>query len=758
MKKPFFSVPRTLILHALTTFLIGVGCVWPLSLSLGLTAPLEECVVCCGAVTLLFALLDCLPRLRALAYPLLLAGISGVAFAMRGQFAAVGAALALLVHGQPLALAAYSQEITLLLALVFTGIGASLSRSDQAFFPLALLEIALLFVVSFLGASVSAASLLPLILALLLSSRAPGVQAQRIVPLCAVVLAVTALLMPLSSQTVPELETLALRVQRMIDDYLFFTQERTTFSLSTTGYQPLGVSQLGGPANPEDTPVMQVRTSGRTLLRGSIKNEYNGRFWSDSTQNRRYLYVNPRFYALRRNLFDQNRPTDSLRAELPDSEPITVLMRADATSTLYLTQRFSALSGDEIVPYFSPASEVFGTRSLAFGDVYTFSGQRLSGDMAGLREIVLAAAQTPDAYAETIRENYLALPGSVDTAVYTLAGEITQDAQTDFDRASALCAYLRSAYPYTLLQNMPPDNRDFVSWFLLDERQGNCTSFATAMAVMARMVGLPSRYVEGYAATPDADGVARVTQQNAHAWVEIYFTGFGWLPFDPTPGIGNSEDGDSSSDDPQSNPPTPSPSPSPTPTPNPTEEPNGSTPSPSPSPTPSPDAEDAADTPAPSPTPEVSPSPPPGDNEPPRNPPPAWLWPMLILLLIALAATLRLFFCAPAQVAKRQKNANDALLVWYRAAEDALLCMGLSSLPGEAPASFLWRAQCELHDAVKLTGLGKALCVAQYSGRTLKPIQPERARKVYAELLAQMTFRQRLRLYVRRLIHGLRLS
>ena len=103
-------------------------------------------------------------------------------------------------------------------------------------------------------------------------------------------------------------------------------------------------------------------------------------------------------------------------------------------------------------------------------------------------------------------------------------------------------------------------------------------------------------------------------------------------------------------------------------------------------------------------------------------------------------------------------NANDALLVWYRAAEDALLCMGLSSLPGEAPASFLWRAQCELHDAVKLTGLGKALCVAQYSGRTLKPIQPERARKVYAELLAQMTFRQRLRLYVRRLIHGLRLS
>ena len=71
MKKSFFSVPRTLPLHALTTFLIGVGCVWPLSLSLGLTAPLSLCLTACGAVTLLFALLDCMPRLRALAYPLL---------------------------------------------------------------------------------------------------------------------------------------------------------------------------------------------------------------------------------------------------------------------------------------------------------------------------------------------------------------------------------------------------------------------------------------------------------------------------------------------------------------------------------------------------------------------------------------------------------------------------------------------------------------------------------------------------------------
>ena len=756
MKKPFFSVPRTLLLHALTTFLIGVGCVWPLALSLGLAAPLSLCAACCASVTLLFALLDCMPRLRALAYPLLLTAICAVVFSLRGQFAAVSAALALMAHGQPLALAAYSREIVMLLSLVLTGVGASLSRSGQAFFPLALLEIALLFVVSFLGADVSAASLLPLILALLLSGRAPGVRARRIVPLCAVILAATAMLMPLSTQTVPQLSDFAARIRRMIDDYLFFTDARTTFSLSATGYQPLGVTRLGGPANPEDTPVMQVRTSGRTLLRGAVKNEYDGQTWVDSASGRRYLYVNPRFYALRRDLFDQKRPSTALRNRLPESESITVLMRADAASTLYLTQRFSALSGDEIVPYFSPASEVFGTRSLSFGDSYTFSGIRVSGDTPNIRETVLAAADEQDSYADTVRSLYLALPDTVENAVYTLAGEITRDAQTDFDRAQALCDYLRSAYPYTLMQDIPPDNRDFVSWFLLDERQGYCTSFATAMAVMARMVGLPSRYIEGYAAEPDSDGVARVTQQNAHAWVEIYFSGFGWLPFDPTPG--QSGGGSLPSDEPDGGAPTPSPSPSPTPTPSPeTTNPPENTPSPSPSPTPSPAPDNASDT--PTPTPEVSPTPLPDDsddNPPPR--PPAWLRPLLFLLLLIAAAALRLFFCSPAQVAKRQKSANDALLVWYRATEEALLCMGLAPLPGEAPASFLWRAQNELHDAVKLTGLGKALCVAQYSGRALKHTQPERAHRVYDELLAQMTLGQKLRLWARRLVRGLPLS
>ena len=89
MKKTFFSMPNALLLHALTTFLIGIGCTYPLSLSLGLTAPLSLSVGCCALVTLAFALLSCLPRLRALTYPLLLAVLCAFVFSLRGQMNAI---------------------------------------------------------------------------------------------------------------------------------------------------------------------------------------------------------------------------------------------------------------------------------------------------------------------------------------------------------------------------------------------------------------------------------------------------------------------------------------------------------------------------------------------------------------------------------------------------------------------------------------------------------------------------------------------
>lgn len=778
MKKPLFALPQGLAMRVLITLCVGVGCAYPLLLALEMPNAFPLCMAVCAGAALLMAALECIPRLRGLFYPLLLLAMAACLAPYYRQLDAVSAALALFANGQSVALAAYARLITAFLSLALTAMGASLARSEHAFFPLALVMIGLLLALSFLGVDVSALALLPLLLALMLCARAAGVTIGRILPCAAAVLLLTMLLTPLSHSTVPALETFAQDLRRTIDDYLFFTEPRTAFSFSSTGWQPLGAERLGGPVSPTDTPVMQVETSERTLLRATIKNEYTGLAWADTTSGRRYLFVSPRFMQLRRDLFDQNRPAASVLESLPDSEAIRVTLLADAASTLYLTQRFVSPAGDGVVAYYSPASEVFATRSLVSGDSYTFYGRRLTASSADVRDAVLASYDERDANYETVKNTYLQLPASVESRVYELARQIAASGENSFDRAAALCTYLQNAFTYTLNQSEPPLDRDFVSWFLFEEQRGYCTSFASSLTVMARAVGLPARYVEGYAAAPDNDGIARVTQQNAHAWTEIYFPGFGWLTFDPTPGSGSAPDGspnwpDAPSNDPD-NPEDPDSPPdgddnpddqsgaseSPTPSPEPT-------PEPTPTPSPTPEHNDPAVTPTPeitpAPTPGPTPEPTPAPPEPPKAPDnpddrlPPWLLPLLVLLLLAALIAARMAYTSPARVAGRYRNPGDSLLIWYRASEEALLCLGVTPQPGEAPASFLLRAQEALGGKPTLLPLGRALCVARYSGRRLKPAGTRQAEKTYRALLARLNARQKARLYARRFVRGTKL-
>ncbi len=772
MKNPFQRPPGSAFAHALGGMLFALGTAYPLLLALNLPVHFSLCAACCAAAAGLYLLLSIIKRAQWLFYPLLIL-VMLVPFIPYLRHP-LGNALTLLLSGQPLALAAYARPAAVLVSLMAFVLGLSLARSEAPFFPTALIACGVLFAVSFSG--VSAVTLFPLIASLLLCARAQGVSFLRLAPSAALVFLLTALCLPYAGSTVPLLTDTAEKVRRAIDDYLFFNDARTAFSLSTTGYQPLGSDRLGGPAAPADTPVMQVETSGRTLLRGVIKNEYTGLAWQDSTTQRRYLFVNPRFHALRDDLFDLSRPGGALREKLPAQETITVSMRTDATSTLYLTQRSSAPKGEGIVAYFSPSSEVFATHSLESGESYAFSAMRLTGETPGVRSLVLESLDPQDSYLADVRAQYLQLPASVGAQVHALASEICARLNNDYDRAAAICLYLQNTYPYTLLQREPPVTRDFVTWFLFEEQKGYCTSFASAMTVMCRTLGIPARYIEGYAAAPDDDGIARVTHQQAHAWVEVYFPGFGWLSFDPTPGIGQSPDAGSAAppDDPTASPdaPTPSPdgtpeesaaSPTPTPTPPPT-------PSPTPTilPTPTPEHNDPSVTPTPrltptpspaledTPSPAPSPTPPPKPDDPDKPNPFKWIVIAALLLLLALIVW-RLYSAAPSVAVSRVRLTNDALLIWYAAIAEALRAMGIVPDAGEAPATFLHRAQQQLGGQIELLRLGRGVCAARYSRHKLSRKQLEHAQAVYAALLERLSLVQALRMYARRLVMGRRI-
>jgi transglutaminase-like putative cysteine protease len=140
-------------------------------------------------------------------------------------------------------------------------------------------------------------------------------------------------------------------------------------------------------------------------------------------------------------------------------------------------------------------------------------------------------------YPEWVKARYLALPDTVPARVLSLARDLTATEPTPYDRARAIEAYLR-VFPYTLDVPEPPHGRDIADYFLFDLQKGYCDYYATAMVVLARAAGLPARLAVGYATgfydTYNAYYV--VTEDVAHAWVEVYFPGYGWVAFEPTGG------------------------------------------------------------------------------------------------------------------------------------------------------------------------------------------------------------------------------
>lgn len=135
-----------------------------------------------------------------------------------------------------------------------------------------------------------------------------------------------------------------------------------------------------------------------------------------------------------------------------------------------------------------------------------------------------------------IKEKYTVLPETLPDRVKELALEITGEEATAYDKLKAIEEYLLE-YTYSFEPGKNPEGSDFVDFFLFENKKGYCTSFASAMAVLGRCVGIPTRYVEGF--TVDYNDKAErgfyVRNNRGHSWAEAYFEGVGWIPFEATP-------------------------------------------------------------------------------------------------------------------------------------------------------------------------------------------------------------------------------
>ena len=142
----------------------------------------------------------------------------------------------------------------------------------------------------------------------------------------------------------------------------------------------------------------------------------------------------------------------------------------------------------------------------------------------------------PVEYPEAVTETYLQLPPTLPGRVYDLAQIVAGGEENPYDQAIAVRDHVIT-FAYNLDISAPPEDQDGVDYFLFDLRQGYCDYYASSMAVLLRTLGIPSRYVLGYASGSRQGGTGpfEVLDLNYHSWVEAYFPGYGWIPFEPTP-------------------------------------------------------------------------------------------------------------------------------------------------------------------------------------------------------------------------------
>ena len=591
--------------------------------------------------------------------------------------------------------------------------------------------------------------------------------ALRVLLPAALAVALALALLPARRVTWPPLEEAANRVRAVFEQYFNFTEERLAFAIHQEGYDHAGevegsvVAMLGGPADPHADPVMRVETDAQVLLRGAIRTEYTGYSWVDAAPKNRYLYYDLTHASIRDRVFNPDYPAG--KDAMVETE-VSVKMLDEGTSTLFVPGRLTHFDMDlSTAVYYNTAGEMFLSRQVQAGDAYRLRALLpVPGD--ALREAVAKGESMKDDGWQDALSHHTRLPEGIEGGVYALTMELTGDLDNPYDRAVAIMDYLRREMRYTLDTAYPPQGRDFVSYFLLDSKAGYCSYYASAMAVMGRIAGLPTRYVEGYLARP---GQQVLTGENAHAWAEIYFRGVGWIPFDATGGatgrmgmpegdalgggdqVGEESFGPSNGDF-DGGEPTPSPAPedggqgdAPTPSP----EPEGPEDAPSPEPTSEPDDGEL-------PEPEIE-----EPDEPQRKS--HWTaWLLGILLLIALVALAALWVRArlrrsnPAILAGEAKTVRRAALIVYRANLTALAHMGQTPVNAETPEAFAARASAQFKNP-EYAAFVRAVAGASYGKKPLTRADIENGLRAYVGFCGAMGLRERVRFALTRVFRGL---
>ncbi|MCL2496450.1 MAG: transglutaminase domain-containing protein, partial [Clostridiales bacterium] len=325
-------------------------------------------------------------------------------------------------------------------------------------------------------------------------------------------------------------------------------------------------SLLGGPIAPDNTRMLLVETDTPQLLKASVYDYYTGYSWEKSDSYR------PQYFsgAISRDTVsfvsgENNNVLNLAPNFVPDPDswhplaPFTQQIKANVTMyhsqgprLFYSGQLMEFYSLYEIDPVVEENSELKSSLELGNGYSYEFTGLVLDRTKSGFADALATLPEflSPDELDSSkldimdyrygvqiplgfmLDEDYFAIVQTVQDIVDE--GLLPDETRSKYEKAVLLEKWLKENCSYTLTPQEPPPNKDFVLHFL-DTREGYCAYYASAMVMMSRMIGIPARYITGYALEPTRyENQYEATQATAHAWAELFFDGAGWLPFDAT--------------------------------------------------------------------------------------------------------------------------------------------------------------------------------------------------------------------------------
>lgn len=294
------------------------------------------------------------------------------------------------------------------------------------------------------------------------------------------------------------------------------------FSFSITGYQQ-NDSKLGGPVALSDRKIMTVQADSNHYLRGNVKHRYTGDHWEAIIG---FVENHPLGYNF-------GGISEFEKENYYNETKITITNHSFASTTIFSPYRaVEVYSNDDHVLNVSSDNVMYFPDGVYDRERYAVQVQvPLPYGILVSRGLQLKKDSISDL------GKYLQVPeNKITLRTKELTREIVKDEKTDLNKATAIESYLRNNYIYNLNVSEVPDDKEFIDHFLFDEQEGYCTYFATAMAIMLRLEGIPTRYIEGYLTQEtEESGVYEVRQKNAHAWVEAFIEPVGWMTFEPTP-------------------------------------------------------------------------------------------------------------------------------------------------------------------------------------------------------------------------------